>query len=186
MASPCPVHTKIAMPITSSPSIQGTNTGASYNPDLRVYEVADDIILTYTNNIYALREYHFHVPGEHSINGKTWAGELHLVFSDGVNVDMLYHDVCGSHTPSSVHENIVMLCIPIKNSARSDLTDFSSIQPVAPDSFFHYDSIITNNRVRMLVAAHPLKFRIKNIDIYAKRAKPGTAYDGRIILFTSS
>lgn len=190
MASPIPVHTKTALSITSSLSIQGTNTAAVYNPDLRIYEVVDDIVLSYNGNIYALREYHFHVPAEHCINGKNYAGELHLVFSDGVNVDMLYHDVCGSYTPNHAHENIVIVCIPIKNASRSDITDFSSIQPAVPNSFFQYDAINSRGdqplRVRMLVATAALKLRIKNVDIYAKRAKPEVAYDGRIILFTSS
>lgn len=37
-------------------------------------------MLTSDGTVYDLREFHAHVPSEHTVNGKTYAAELHLVY----------------------------------------------------------------------------------------------------------
>lgn len=52
----------------------------AYTPEKLIWEVKDGPVFVYNNNKFKLIQFHFHEKGEHTINMKEYAMELHLVF----------------------------------------------------------------------------------------------------------
>src|ERR1044072_3885276 len=82
-------------------NVCGHNHCATFNPDTKVFEVHDKIILKVNSKRYQLEEYHFHVPSEHKVNHKKYPSEIHYVFVElGPDRKYLSHghkcaDICG-------------------------------------------------------------------------------------------
>jgi len=54
----------------------------SWNPATRKHDTTSRLTFTQNELNLELKEFHFHVPAEHTIDGKTFPAELHLVFMD--------------------------------------------------------------------------------------------------------
>lgn len=50
-------------------------------------------MLTVDNTVYDLREFHIHVPSEHTVNGQTYAAELHFVYKASSGDQLAVHSI---------------------------------------------------------------------------------------------
>ncbi|AYV77104.1 MAG: carbonic anhydrase family protein [Barrevirus sp.] len=173
--------------------LKGHNNGAIFNSDTKLFEIQDTIILEANNVKYQFEEYHFHMPGEHRVDGKIYASEVHYVFlelKDGKKKFASNHkcsDICGGTRVADANttDNIFVIGRTIKNT--QSVEQLENIQVHVPKDYFEYDGALTtgNDPVRWVVGDDPIRLNLDEIKKVTKTAKPIQPLDGRIILHTS-
>lgn len=181
--------------------IRGINYGAVYDASKHIFVVKDKIIIKFNSNKYQLEEYHFHIPGEHDLNGQIYESEIHYVFVQLTHGEKyrehnyVCRNVCSCRT--DFHDNITM--VNADENDRNILVigrvirptekryDLSKIQVDLPACYYMYDGTLTTGNfspVRWLVGDEPIRLNIEEISHFAKDARPIQESDGRIILFS--
>lgn len=177
--------------------LRGHNCEAVYDAELKIFKVQDRVILKVRSQRYQLSEYHFHVPGEHEIEGKIYPAEVHYVFEplaedqECLSADHKCRNICGCHhseehdaEEGSVAPLVVARAIKDEDKVR-DLTKFPVIFPPA---YFQYDGAFTSGEnqfapVRWIVGDWPITYNVAQlVDV----AKPATALEptnGRMVLY---
>lgn len=191
--SPISLKTNHVLKIEQHISFDGHNSGANYNPEKKIFEIEENIILKIGKKHYRMIEYHFHIPSEHVIQEVKYQSEIHYVFLEiDKNAPFVPHDlsnccpdVCGCSfeniDPSS---NILVVGRTILNTDRHVI--LSSIQPKIPHHYFEYDGTLTTgdfSPVRWIVGENPVHINLDDILEVAKPVRPIQKLDGRIILF---
>jgi carbonic anhydrase len=171
--------------------IIGTNYHAIFDASSKIFIIQNPIYLMIQNKKYKFLEYHFHIPGEHVIQNKNYASEIHYVFKecnlmpcDGENNAIIEScaDLCGC-----CHSNdpdILVIGRTIIDG--NDSINLYKLQPNLPSQYFEYDGTLTTGTyspVRWLVGLCPIQFRVKDIIPFAKGARLIQPFDGRIKLF---
>lgn len=174
---------------------RGKNKGAVYIPETHIFEVNNKIILYIDDNKYRLMEYHFHAPGEHTINKATYKAELHYVFYEvtDTNDTRELFNVCAGENPNN--DNIVILARVINNNPK-DTTCFEQIQVKLPMVYFEYDGIIVHTDedtdteitktvpIRWIVGKCPIMLLVSEVENVAKSSHPIQPLDNRIVLYS--
>lgn len=171
-------------------SLDGFNTGATYNDKKQIFEINDHIVLKLGKNIYKLVEYHFHLPSEHNVCNKTYPSEIHYVFLEFDNSKPFTPiertccpDICGGCF-EDVSSNILVIGRTIKDTPRHISLDI--IQTKIPSHYFEYDGTLTTGNflpVRWIIGKNSIEINIKDISDVAKTSRPIQTLDGRIILY---
>ena len=100
-------------------SVQGKNTGAWYNPELKRFEARNKIIATLNNaKRYQLHEYHFHAPGEHEICGQKHDAELHYTFIELQEGERHFRLPAGENTPED--RNLLVIARVIQGGGQME------------------------------------------------------------------
>ena len=187
----CNVH--INKPI----DIYGTNFGAVYDASKHIFVVKDKIIMKLNSNKYQLEEYHFHIPGEHDMNGKIYNAEVHFVFvqlnrgETQIPSDYVCRNICCCNQHSTIdpldqnHRNIFVIGRAICPS--NIYTDLTKMQVDIPECYYMYDGSLTTGNyapVRWIVGDSPIRCNIDEIHHFAKDARPLQELNGRIVLFS--
>lgn len=167
-----------ALPIGADIAMIGGNGGAFFDTDIRVFHPTTQMTLVYLKQEYTLLEYHYHMPATHTINGVTTVGELHMVFTQG----HFTGDICGVNVLHHDTDRVVVVCYPLVSEAVTRETNLSLEPAITPTTFFHYDTVLSNIRVRMVVSDTPLEHNMKEVYMVCKRGHPCKPYDGRILL----
>ena len=170
--------------------VKGKNRGAKYNSEDNIFELEDKIILKVNTKFYQLVEYHFHVKGEHTINGKEYPSEIHYVFyqmKHEKDYKKCKGDVCGNSP--SIDEKILVIGRVIKDGKK--IFKLNKIQVEVPSSYFEYDGTLTGQSiedkttpVRWIVGKKYIDLPLKKIVPIAKTSKSVSPLDNRIILFS--
>ena len=188
----CSCNIDISKPI----SIKGVNFGAIYDASNHIFAVKDKIIIKFNSKSYQLEEYHFHVPGEHDINGKIYDAEVHYVFvqlkrgEKHIPIDYVCKNICncGEHSTDVLYDrNIFVIGRAISSNCKC--VDLAEIQPEVPSCYYMYDGSLTTGNfapVRWIVGDEPIHLNLDEIKKYAKDARPLQELDGRIVLFTEN
>lgn len=186
---------------------RGKNRGAVYIPETHIFEVKNKIILYIDDKKYRLMEYHFHAPGEHTINGAAYKAEIHYVFYEvtDTNDTRELFNVCAGENPKD--DNIVILARVINNNPK-DMTCFERIQVKLPLVYFEYDGIVVKTSetdentdteeedtetvaeitktvpIRWIVGKCPLTLLIREVENVAKPSRSTQPLDNRIVLYS--
>ena len=190
--SPIDLRTKdIIFYISQSIRLKGKNKGAKYIEENNIFELEDKIILRIDSKKYQLIEYHFHVEGEHLINGKGFPSEIHFVFYE-VDENCECHssskfqpkhiDVCGGEVTD---EKILVIGRVIKNGHKHLKLD--KLQVDVPSKYFEYDGSLTGSGdgstpVRWIVGDKHICLPLDKIKEVAKGSRPVQNLDNRLIL----
>ena len=182
--------------------IKGKNKGATYNSVDRIFEVEDKIVLKVNDVFYSLVEYHFHVPGEHTINGKEYPSEVHYVFyqmDHEKDYKKCKGDVCGTgginggttttNKTNNNDEKILVIGRVIRNGCNKN--NLNKLQVNLPSSYFEYDGTLTGQSiedkttpVRWIVGRKYIRLPLEKIESIAKTSKHLSPLDNRIIMFS--
>ncbi|QPC84578.1 carbonic anhydrase family protein [Phototrophicus methaneseepsis] len=129
--------------------------------------------LVYNNQTYTLQQYHFHHPGEHTINGEPYAMELHFVHSNDAG-DMLVVAVMLT-IGASEHPGYDALWqqLPITgNNASAEDTplDLSALFPADTAHFYHYIGSLTTppctENIQWFILADPVALSQQQVAAY--------------------
>lgn len=189
--SPINLSDRDAINIENVMKITGSNMGAKFDVNTKNFYINEDnkIILTLNYEKFLLHEYHFHVPGEHTINNKSYKSELHFVFIKMSNnydrINSIKRDICGGlYNVDETDETILVIGKVINNN--NELVNLKKLQPKVPCVFFEYDGGLTTGDtatpVRWIVGKNPKCFSIKQIKPFAKGSRILQPLNGRIIL----
>ena len=177
--------------VKQSIRIHGKNKGAEYIEVSKMYQVKEKIIMKIDGKPYQLDEYHFHVPAEHTINGKTYPAEVHFVFYELSDEFKRHRNKTKSRTENGccnydMDDNILVIGRVIKDTKKC--ADLSKLQVNIPSSYFEYDGSLTGTGdetvpVRWIVGNRYIKLPLDKIYPIAKTARPLQPLDDRILLF---
>lgn len=198
--SPINLCDKNAIDIDQIIKLIGKNTGTTFDKNTKNFYVDanNKITLKIDNKKFLLHEYHFHVPGEHKINNKTFQAEVHFVFVEhglpsvehslpsveqtSNNCHKKY-DVCGG---CQMHENDNLVVIGRVINNDDKIVNLKKLQPRVPSVFYEYDGGLTtgdtSTPVRWIVGQKPQHYSIKQIIPIAKGSREIQPLNGRIIL----
>lgn len=180
--SPVSLRSDDAFLIDFDYKIKGFNKGAPYNKDQHVFEVQDDIFLKIRGKKYKLDEYHFHIKGEHAIDDKEWAAEIHYVFIELSH----FKNVKRSDGPCcrATGGNLLVIGRVIKNDPKV-VVDLEKIQVRSPHCYFVYDGGLTAGDVctpvKWIVGENPLKLSVDSLVDFSKGFRPLQKLQGRLI-----
>jgi carbonic anhydrase len=156
-------------------------------------EFAEGDTLLLGDRSYALKQFHFHHPREHLVEGKRFAMEAHFVHAgaDGLAVVTVLM-VPGK--PNAVFKKIVATMPPEEGPAvpADPAIDPNRLLPVRR-TYFHYEGSLTtppcSETVDWIVLAHPIEVDETDIasfgKLYAMNARPVQKRDRRFILSSS-
>lgn len=181
-------------------SIKGTNYGAIYDASKHIFKVTDKVIVKLNSNKYQLEEYHFHIPGEHDVNGKIYAAEVHYVFAQLKRdekcrpADYVCRNICccngdGNEESKQEDDNRNILVIGRTICTTNKDTDLSTIQVDLPSRYYMYDGSLTTGNyspVRWIVGDEPIRLSFEEIEKFSKNARTIQSLDGRIILYSDN
>lgn len=186
--SPIALDKKESIRICQTLDVCGNNDGAVYDASSHIFIIQDPIYLTLRSEKYKLIEYHFHVPGEHVVENKTYMSEIHYVF---MNCDSYNDqtketnciDVCGCCNTTNSDILVIGRVIRNDNSIHYDL---NKLNIRVPYKYFEYDGTLTTGTyspVRWLIGIHAIELCVNDIIPIAKTARSLQSFDGRIKLF---
>lgn len=78
-----------------------------FDPQTRNWNVINDVFVRNNDSEYRLNEFHFHFPGEHTINGEKFICELHLVFTNSTSIFVIGFVIEESNKSSKIIRRIV-------------------------------------------------------------------------------
>jgi len=172
-----PIDIRSSQSIVSNsrgPCLSGTKTKTKYNPERRIFEVLNNIV-TYLHDVkFYLIEYHFHVPSEFYLEGKSYPSELHYVFSD------LESDRAGQGIPKG---NILIIARLIENSPVKE--SLENLNVFLPSQYYELDGATELAPVRWIVGRSPIAMNVETIQKVAKPARSLYPANNRIILLTT-
>ena len=138
--------------------------------------------LTYRGETYNAKEFHFHVPGEHTINGTPAAMELHIVHEHGTRPEAaaltVLFDVGTGNTELQKLVDLLPITECCTKTAASDDFDLAGLLPKPVDTtpFYVYDGSLTtpecSQNVRFLIFQPRLQASQAQIDKIAAGIGP--------------
>jgi carbonic anhydrase len=150
--------------------------------------------LRYGRQEFTLKQYHFHAPSEHTINGKHAAAEVHFVHSDGAGllaVVAVLVEEAQADNPSflSVLEKAAPIEAGEEKVFEDLLVDIKRFFP-GPKKYFMYDGSLTTppatEGVRWFVCAEPRYISRRQLDIlgdlYFQNNRPVQPHYARTVL----
>lgn len=153
----------------------------------------DGATFRYLDRTYSLRQFHFHAPSEHTVNGRHFEVELHFVFSDGEGhlavLGVLFEEGAAEHPEIAAlltNESVAQAGDEADMAIPVDVTDF------LPKSreYFTYDGSLTTppatEGVRWFVFKEPLhltRSQIAAVDrVYFSNNRPTQPLNARFVL----
>lgn len=158
--------------------LQGQNKKAIFDPITKNFNVQNTVLLNIRNKTYQLEQYHFHVPGEHIIDGKKYAGEIHYLFveiNSGIGIQP--------------DENLLVIGRVIKDCPEKEI-DLEKYPVKIPSQVLGYDGSLTTEGstmkdfttpVRWAMGKHPISLSISQIEPFAKDSREIQPLNGRLI-----
>ena len=186
--SPISLNTSESIRINQQLDIFGKNHGAIYDPSSHIFIVKDNIILQVRSEKYNLIEYHFHIPGEHTVQNKKYKSEIHYVFMNCQlsNTDFSRCiDLCGCCNTTNSDILVLGRVISDDNECRK----LDRLQVTLPCKYFEYDGTLTTglySPVRWLIGLHPINLSIDEITPFAKTSRSLQSFDGRLKLLCNN
>lgn len=189
--SPVPLITTEATEVYQCIGITGSNKGATYDSTTKSYRVNDKIMLKLGSRVYQLIEYHFHTPGCHTLDGKSFDAELHFVFAETVTKSRLLTkrqrgmSVINNGKCAASESLIVSRLVKTREAETESI---SSLQVRVPSKFFQYDGSLSSSIVpiRWLVGTKPIHLDVSTIEPLARGNYPVNPMDNRILLLTET
>lgn len=189
--SPVPLITTDATEVYQCIGITGSNKGATYDSNTKSYHVNDKIILKLGSRVYQLLEYHFHTPGCHTLDGKSYDAELHFVFAEPAEKSRL---LTKKHRGMSVIQSgkcassEALIISRLVKSREAETESISSLQVRIPSKFFQYDGSLSSSIVpiRWLVGTKPIHLDVSAIEPLSRESFPINPMDNRILLLTET
>ena len=183
--SPIILESEEALEIKQKIRTRGKNTGAQFISEDQIFLVRDKVKLKVNGTHYDLVEYHFHVSGEHEIDGKVYPSEIHYVFEDKSKLDPMKPrsgkiDVCGGNIPDDCGD-LLVISQGIKPGKK--IPDVTKLQVIVPEEYYMYDGS-SPDPVKWLIDRDQLKADIEHLKPIAKTARPFQPLNGRIILIS--
>jgi len=146
--------------------------------------------VVYQGTSYELKQFHFHHPGEHTINGQTFAMELHLVHwheDEGFLVVAVM--ITQGEEPNPAYET---LCTHLPGGAEADTPDPLSLIALLPEdhhSHFNYGGSLTtppcSENVYWVILEQPVALSQAQLDafgaLYTGNNRPLQDLNGRVI-----
>jgi len=153
----------------------------------------DGATFTYLDRSYSLRQFHFHAPSEHTVNGKHAEVELHFVFADGEGhlavLGVLFEQGHAEHP--EIAELITNKALQPSGGEMDTGIDYdvTAFLP-ASHQYFTYDGSLTTppatEGVRWFVFKQPLhlsRAQIEAIDrVYFSNNRPTQPLNARLVL----
>jgi carbonic anhydrase len=178
--SPIALSHKCKTIFTSDPQLKQicSKVFGIFDPETKNWNVSN-IVETSNNDLhYRLKEFHFHIAGEHTINDKKYASEIHFVFVNAENTSILVIGyVIELHKKSSKVIEKIIRDIPFS---------FPKIRP-----YYTYPGSLTtppfNVNVNWIVVSKPLSITEANLEALlglAKGERPLQPRNGRDIIYT--
>lgn len=179
------------------------SSGILYNVGERKYQCYGNVIITDSKKYYRLEEYHFHMPGEHTINGIKYPAELHYVFREIESNSPIENTCDGNICDCScalTGGNVLVIGWGIIDTTNTtdttntndttDTTDMnfkiSNIDLYIPEEYYIYDGALTagdiSTPVRWILGKYPLQIPLIQINSSAKTSRPTQPPDNRLIL----
>jgi carbonic anhydrase len=170
-----------------------------------VYDAGSSIRLGRSvTDIYQLAQFHFHAPSEHTIDGKQYDAELHLVHKNILGQLVVVGVLLSKSdtTPSSIFDEILMTApVTIETGTREGMVlNANSLLPQDPDYFTYAGSLTTppcTEGVRWFVMQTPVQvspYVIQQLHLlasqfpgyngFANNNRPVAPLNGRTILST--
>jgi carbonic anhydrase len=147
----------------------------------------DANFVEYNGKQYQLQSFHFHVPAEHQVRGKTFPMELHMVHEDSQG-DTLVVGVLLQ--VGDANENIDDIYVsPLKLKKTQMTTNLSKILPASKE-FFEYPGSLTTppctEGLTWIVMEKPMQVSQKQIDYFknhviSNNSRPLQALNGRVV-----
>ncbi len=146
--------------------------------------------VTYQGNQYELVQFHFHVPSEHTINGKSWPMNVHFVHKDK-NGKLLVIEVLFNEGTENAELAKIMSVASHKEETvtKDDMTvDARKLLP-ANIAYYHYDGSLTTppctEGVSWFVMKSSIEVAQRDIgafkEIFPFNARPVQPLNGRIV-----
>jgi len=100
--------------------------------------------INYKNNVYHLKQIHFHEPSEHNINGVKYPLEIHLVHQSATKKLCVISILCIEGKESQLFEFFESF-LPIKNGEHKDIDQVVNLADLFPSdkSFYSYSGSLT-------------------------------------------
>jgi carbonic anhydrase len=148
--------------------------------------------LTLRGHLYELKQFHFHIPSEHTINGKRYAMELHLVHEDAKDnaavLGVLLEPGNGNSTIQKIWDNMPLNAGP-ERAIRNVSINARDLVPTENPYFEYLGSLTTPpcaENIQWIVLATPLHISREQIDkfhrAYAMNARPIQSLNQRLLL----
>lgn len=141
---------------------------------------------------YELKQFHFHIPSEHKVNGKQYAMELHLVHEDAADnaavLGVLLEEGAANATIEKIWNNMPMSVGPER--AVSNVTINAADLVPAHNPYYEYLGSLTTppcaENIQWVVLATPLHISRAQIQkfhrAYAMNARPVQSLNQRLLL----
>ncbi|HEU4884992.1 MAG TPA: carbonic anhydrase family protein [Longimicrobium sp.] len=165
-----PLPVTLNYPATS-PAVL-VNTG--HTVDLILEKPPTPATLTVADTTFTLREVHFHVPSEHTVQGQRFAGEIHAVhLYGGAGAVLTTFIVVGGRNRAW---DDVIAAMPgnrlDKNEVGAiDLTAFMALQNLRQEELYSYAGSLTTPactpNIRFLIRARPIALSVEQIEALA-------------------
>ena len=131
-----------------------------FNEKTLEYDVLNKIKITNNEDNYKLEEFHFHNPGEHTINSEEFPLELHFVFKNKKSIYVIGFVIKLHRKTSNILQKII----------KNKIFNFPSY-----GNFFSYaGSLTTSNfcvNVNWNVVEKPLKINESDLDFLKSKSK---------------
>lgn len=166
-ASPININTQTPIAINPPPnfldiiyknSILSVTKTDGHNNTLFVTNSDSNYLLKYNGHVFRLFQYHFHKPAEHTIDGKTYKYELHMVHKD---VESNEYIVVGIFLDSDIVNGENIFDNVIYGTEDTFDIDMSKLNDVFSSNFYVYSGSLTtppfNDDVTWIVFTQPIQ-----------------------------
>lgn len=144
--------------------------------------------LRFDGRLYALRQFHFHEPSEHQLNGQSSAMEMHLVHQDQIGHVLVLAILMKLGERNAFLETFWSQ-MPAKHDGMKTINDLMDVREVLPDDMRHfaYDGSLTtppcHEGVRWLVLHRPIQISSRQLEKFLEvcgdNARPVQPLHGR-------
>nr|VFK38790.1 MAG: carbonic anhydrase [Candidatus Kentron sp. TC] len=125
---------------------------------------------------YRLMQFHFHAPSEHTIEGKDWPMEVHLVHQNAEDKELAVVGILVEEGEENENEAIGSIWEKVPEKAGEEVISkvkFNAISLLPKEkAFFHYSGSLTTppctEGVRWFVMKNPIRFSKEHIEKFEK------------------
>ena len=188
--SPIKLSSSNAINIEQCIHIHGSNGCAKFDAVSKIFIVNDYVCLKINRQLYKLMEYHFHTPGEHTVNNHKYLAEIHYVFmevdpgcEENNTDEHHYGDLCGC--AHNYPNNILVIGRMINDS--DEYNELNNVQVKIPSCYYEYDGTLTTgdfSPVKWIIGKNPIHFNVTQLLAVSKSSRPLQELDGRLILYS--
>jgi carbonic anhydrase len=148
----------------------------------------DANFVLYTGKQYQLQSFHFHVPGEHQVKGKTYPMEMHLIHQDSSGETL----VVGVFFQVGKNNDALddLFISPLKHRKSVTESDLIKLIPAAKE-YYQYSGSLTvppcTEGLTWIVMETPMQVSQKQIDYFknhviTNNSRPLQSLNGRVIV----